>query len=65
MDIALALLAFSAPVTAAIWTRPARKAAATGVTKEEFEQFATQLHGRFDDLREDLRELRQFVNDTL
>lgn len=65
MEAALALLAFSAPVTAAIWTRSSRKASASGVTKAEFDQFVTQMNRRFDDLREDLRELRQLVNDTL
>lgn len=62
MEAALALLALSAPVTAAIITRT-KPDKIVGVSRHEFLSFVQDVRARFDDIKGDIREIREDQRD--
>jgi hypothetical protein len=60
MEVSLALLALSAPVTAAIiqWVRPSNQ----GVSRGEFAQFDRFVRGTLGNIQTDIRELRNRID---
>ncbi len=59
-EVATALIAISAPITAAIFSR---RPSNSGVALRDFQRLERAINKRLDDLRDDLRDLRKFIND--
>lgn len=68
MEIAIALLAFSAPITAGIIVfRPEKKEQPNGkyVTTREYDAFKSDLSARLDALEKELHDMNNFVRSRL
>lgn len=65
MELSLALLALSAPITVAIVKFRPRTPQVGGVTPREFRIFVASVRDNFDMLRADIRELRSKIDERL
>lgn len=67
LPIAIAFLSFSAPITAAIVKFVPKKGGDSGkyVTYREYAAATRVMHDRFDELKEDIRELSGYVKSRI